>query len=65
MDLWVVPTKQCRSIISISYILVKNQAFTKQDRAVFLNLHCFVGTTNFWDGVLVVKTRIRFLINLF
>jgi hypothetical protein len=24
---------------------VKNQAFTKQDRAVFSNLHCFVGTT--------------------
>jgi hypothetical protein len=25
--------------------VVKNQAFTKQDRAVFPNLHCFVGTT--------------------
>jgi hypothetical protein len=24
---------------------MKNQAFTKQDRAVFPNLHCFVGTT--------------------
>jgi len=25
--------------------VVKNQAVTKQDRAVFPNLHCFVGTT--------------------
>ena len=27
--------------------MAKNQVFTKQDRAVFPNLHCFVGTTEF------------------
>ena len=32
--------------------MVKNQAFTKQDRAVFPNLHCFVGTT--WITVSMV-----------
>jgi len=35
---------------------VKNQAFTKQDRAVFPNLHCFVGTTNIWGIYMEMET---------
>ena len=48
----VVPTKQCRSIIPMSYIpyfwqqVMQNQVVTKQSMVIFQNLHRFAGTTD-------------------
>ena len=45
--------------------MAKNQVFAKQDRAVFPNLHCFVGTTENSAGMfslvqMILKVSIFF-----
>jgi hypothetical protein len=71
LEKWVVPAKQCGSIISTGYTswlrqhMAKNQVFAKQDRAVFPNLHCFVGTTENSAGMfslvqMILKVSIFF-----